>query len=1111
MNQNPRAPRPGSPIDLAPFGRVRYFYGADPRNRRFVDAERVDGMYAPSEPDQEGRRHLGLWFEDPRDIYRLVVEFDPGSMPDPDGVRAQYWRSKWPFAHRDLLRGAHRGWIGRDDHYRGEWTTAICNMKIDGARVEFEFCHLDLTEVGDARALESAEDYNARFRCALQFRLLFPEGSAPRVRSIEAHADGEWRACEADVFGVAHDSIVEAYNGYVTRAEDAEGALRVGCLCVPGRADDFPHRRTVITVRDDEHPFSFCPADLDAGPIWIEDFGILVRPEGDHRDPEVIVEEIVGAGAPAIYDRISAEPEQTLQRAMAETPRLRPAFQHAPRGRYCPLGCEGGRQRFGLRYNANVFVDKKANKPMGRDLVDLLWSGISMDYRFATGDYPDFREREGACEQSWSSDGAPIITSVWVDRDIEFTQTAFAAYLREDTGDYFSKRGDEDIVLLVRFQIRNIARDARTARLWLQSSPFERVDYSDPVLSAHARLIQTEKLQSDELAARVDRPDIPHTFNWVDQPYETPLIRCRVDCGKGRGSVRPLALDREGPAGIPTAFHYSVDLAGSERDDVTFVIPYCALIGDEGRRTLQAVDYNHKLRDVREFWTSFVDSGMQIRVPDRMIEDFFRFVPVHVAITATKDPGSGEYVVPAATFTYGACGNEAVIQIRQLDYRGHHKQAEKYLDGLLLVQGAYSLDGNFQSKEGALQGISFYNGKPLGAPFSYNTDHGFILWMLSEHYFLTRDKTWLTRVAPNIVAGCDFITRERQATKREEDGRRVPEYGLLPAGHLEDNDEWRHWFAVNAHACLGIEWASQSLAEIDHPDAPRLAAEAADYKADILAAVERSRIESPVVRLPDNTAIPHIPTRTDIRGPEWGWFREGAYGPAHLIDGGVIEPCDQRATWVMKYLEDLVFPDRDLGRPIDIEKRWFSQAGVTIQANLLNNGTAYVRRDQPKHAVRALFNDFAASIYPDVLVFTEHPVVQLGRGVGPYYKTPDECGMLNLLRACLVIEEGDTLYLARAAPVSWLTEGETVEVRGAATWFGPVSYSIYVTAFAVEAVVKPPRRNPPSKLALRLRRADGRTVREVTVNGSPAQWDADRELAWLPVGGDDELVVKGIV
>lgn len=454
-------------------------------------------------------------------------------------------------------------------------------------------------------------------------------------------------------------------------------------------------------------------------------------------------------------------------------------------------------------------------------------------------------------------------------------------------------------------------------------------------------------------------------------------------------------------------------------------------------------------------------------------------------------------MVPAATFSYGACGNEAIIQILQLDYRGHHAQAEKYLDGLLLVQGAHSLDGNFQSKEGALAGIAFYDGKALGAPFSYNTDHGFILWMLSEHYFITRDKKWLARVADNIIAGCDFITRERQATKIEENGQKVPHYGLMPAGHLEDNDEWRYWYAVNGHAYLGIAWAAEALAEIDHPQAARLANDAEEFKADILASLERSRVESPVVTLLDNTSIPHIPIRTDIRGLEWGWFREGAYGPLHLVDGHVLDPNDQRVTWIMKFLEDLIYPSRDWGRPIDMEKQWFSQAGITIQANLLNNGVAYVRRDEPKHAVRALFNDFAASIYPDVLVFTEHPVVQLSRGVGPYYKTPDECGFLNLLRACLVIEEDDTLYLAKAAPVSWFKSGETVEVKDAATWFGPMSWSACIGDEIIEATITPPRRNPPAKLAMRLRRADGKPIKEVTVNGAPAQWDSEREMVWL--------------
>lgn len=1102
-------PSAGSAIDLAPFGRIIYIVGDDPRKRRFAEAVNEDGAYLPSEPDSAGRRHLALQWEEPRDIYSIAVTYDG---PVPEGAEVQYWQRKWPFSDRDLGRGAGRGWIGRDDHYRGRWITAVSNVTTCGNRVVYDFVHLDLTEIWDPAALEAAEDFNAEFRCALQFRLLFAEGTNPRVARMEAFAGGEWQPGAVDIFGVG-DACVRAWNGYVTHVARCDDALHVKYLYMPPPRFDLAHRHTVITVQDPDRPFSFRAADVLNDSLYIEDLGVLVRADVDKRAPKQIVDALVASATKSLYDRVFDEPEQTFDRAMAETPRLRPSFQHAPRGRYVPLGCEGARQRFGLRYNGNVFVSKTESKPMGRDLANLLWSGVEMNYRFATGDFPDFREREGVVTQSWSEDGAPVITSVWADREIEFTQTAFAAYLRENMGSCFGisdcaqvgkpsdgpdpetsgRRGDEDVVLLVQFEMRNTSRDDQTAHLWLQPTPFECVQYDSGLLIAHGRLVKTELMQSDELAARVDRPDVGQVFNWTVRDYDRSLIRCRIDLGKGCGYASPLSMDREGPAGVPTAFHYQADLAAGERDVVTFVIPYCTL---DDAMLLASLDYNAKLREVREFWTRYLDCSAKIDIPDKMIERFYRKVPVHVAITATKDPGSGEYMLPAATFLYGACGNEACMQIRQLDYRGLHKQAERYLDGLLLVQGADGLDGRFASREGALAGASFYEGKSLGAPFAYNSDHGFILQMLAEHYFLTRDADWLKRVAPNVVAGCDFVARERQATKVERDGERAPEYGLLPAGHLEDNDEWRYWFAVNAHACRGVEWSAAALAEIDHPDARRLAEEADAYRADILAAVERARIESPVVRLSNNTAIPHVPARTDIRGREWGWIREVVYGPLHLVDGGVLQPDDQTTTWILKYLEDVAFVSRDWGRPVDVEKRWFSQGGLTIQANLLNNGVAYVRRDQPKHAVRALFNDFAASIYDDVLVFTEHPVVGLGRGTGPYYKTPDECGFLNLLRACLVIEDGDTLYLAKAAPVSWFKPGERVEVCDAATWFGPVSYTITVTDDAIEAHIKPPRRNPPARLALRLRRADGKPITSVT----GGQWDAKREMVWLDAG-----------
>jgi hypothetical protein len=59
----------------------------------------------------------------------------------------------------------------------------------------------------------------------------------------------------------------------------------------------------------------------------------------------------------------------------------------------------------------------------------------------------------------------------------------------------------------------------------------------------------------------------------------------------------------------------------------------------------------------------------------------------------------------------------------------------------------------------------------------------------------------------------------------------------------------------------------------------------------------------------------------------------------------------------------------------------------------------------------------------------------------------------------------------------------------------------------IEAVVKPPRRNPWEKLVLRLRHPEGRRWRRVMVNGGAAtELDAKRELVTLRPGAAEYRV-----
>ena len=229
----------------------------------------------------------------------------------------------------------------------------------------------------------------------------------------------------------------------------------------------------------------------------------------------------------------------------------------------------------------------------------------------------------------------------------------------------------------------------------------------------------------------------------------------------------------------------------------------------------------------------------------------------------------------------------------------------------------------------------------------------------------------------------------------------MAEWGLLPAGHLEDNPEWRHWFAVNAHAYKGMAALSAILMQAGHLQGLHFQEEAAAYREDIRAAARRALVESPVVRLRDGTYIPHLPPRTGLRGREHGWFREAGYGPLHLLEGDVFAPWDEEMTWVLKDLEDNLFVSRDWGRPVDVERDWFSHGGVTIQANLMDLAIDYLRRGQIEHALRSLWNNVGSHLYPDVRVFTEHPVITLGHGLGPFYKSSDESKfLLWLALAC---------------------------------------------------------------------------------------------------------------
>jgi hypothetical protein len=266
---------------------------------------------------------------------------------------------------------------------------------------------------------------------------------------------------------------------------------------------------------------------------------------------------------------------------------------------------------------------------------------------------------------------------------------------------------------------------------------------------------------------------------------------------------------------------------------------------------------------------------------------------------------------------------------------------------------------------------------------------------------------------------------------------------------------------------------------------------------------------APVVRLRDGTSVSVFPSRLYLRGRDHGWIRETLEGAIHLIGCEVIDPRGREAEWVLRDYEDNRYISDRYGYQIeDYERYWFGRGGFSMQPNLLWGPVAYALRDEVPQFIRAYFNSFASAYRPDVQMLTEHPLPALGDCIGDHFKTSDEAQSTNWLRLMYLREEGRDLYVAQGIPRAWFAPGRTVGIERAATWFGPMGWAMDAEAGGarISLIVRPPKRNPPERMFVRIRHPEGRAATRFVVNGVPAPgYDPKREWVVLEAPYPEEL------
>jgi hypothetical protein len=586
--------------------------------------------------------------------------------------------------------------------------------------------------------------------------------------------------------------------------------------------------------------------------------------------------------------------------------------------------------------------------------------------------------------------------------------------------------------------------------------------------------------------------------------------------GKGRleylKNYFPDAPDVKEPRDL---IRYTLELAPGESHAIVLKVPYIEQLTPGELEQLKALEWERGGREVLALWKKRLAPAIeQYHVPEPPLVNLYRANLWHVLITTDRDVDTGLYEHGASTCHYPMYANETMMVARSLEMRGEHEEARRLIEPYLLSQGAKPLPGNFKTQDGLL-----YAAAPKGHDHytaqGYNMHHGFLLWAAAEHYLWTGDRAYLEAAAPHLIAACDWVTRERQATMvLNPDGSRPLEYGLAPAGDLEDVGEYLWWYPTNAYYYLGMKTAADALADIGHPEADRLASDAQAYAEDIRASVREAVATSPAVRLLDGTYVPYVPPRPYVlTDRKEGWIRESLYCALHLVDAGLIAPGEPMADWILHDLEDRIFmseesgygPRHGLSNP---REQFFSLGGFNPQPNLLSTPLVYLQRGQVNNFLRGFFNTFAVSYYPDTCSFIE-ALLTFGQGHSPMYKTPDESRFIQTMRQMLVLEMDDCLYLGRGVPRAWMTPGKTVEIRKAATHFGPVSLKITCTADTgtIRAQVELPTRNPPRATYLSIRHPQGRRIRSIQMNGEEwVRFDAAAESIELPAQQSNVLV-----
>jgi hypothetical protein len=747
-----------------------------------------------------------------------------------------------------------------------------------------------------------------------------------------------------------------------------------------------------------------------------------------------------------VADRIAALPEVDVKYFEQRVPDLKYAKMF--------LGWPDHNDQFTLWSHGKITISSQSVG--GNDhLPEVPWHPQAEAYslQFAVGDtaLPRYREYGDENVHQRLENGHDLIAvTSWQDGDTAMEQTNFAVPLHGNE----IRTGLEPLVLWNKLTLTNARAEARDA--WLGVA-FTAEDFKTFRKSRFLQGIAQITWRDGAFYAG-DR-----LLAVADPALQFEALPAHGDVARFRARV---ALPAKGSRSFTFANLYRL---GQPADAAT----------------IRAEGYAAAQRRMLAYWDAIAAQGATIRVPDAWLNNLYRTFLPRILICSHLDP-DGMAVLHTSPIQYARVWQHITAMgiAGDLAPRGQFALARKYFEPFFKWQGIPAPDS-----PAITDWRGFFGAPPIQCARVWITYQGFVLWAAERYYRLSGDRAWLDAKLPALIDGMDWIVRNRQTTPRlNPDGTKPFDYGWLPPGRAGDADVGTS-LANDASLWLGLDLMAGVLRDIGHPRAAEFQAQADDYRRCLQDGERRAAAERPLLRLNDDTWVPYLPAMIGSAGHE----RELKY--AMVADGG----------WAAGIFDTHVFP---AGSP---EARWVLSAwedaysplvpGLCDEPFTLGIFDEYLESDRIASFLYAFSSMSANTLDRETLTTYEHRSWGQKRA---FELTPWAAGYWTATFAKMLGRTvGNELWLLQATPRRWLADGESIEVKGLQTEFGPLSFTVRsrLNSGRIEARVEVPARQAPAKVRLRLRVPEGRTLRSVTVNGREwREFDPATEWITLPAG-----------